>query len=219
MKSHARHQGSGMTSKRTRDRLLAGLRDAGIRDEAVLEVIGRVPRHLFVDEALSSRAYENTALPIGHGQTISQPWVVARMTELLLEDGPLGKVLEVGAGCGYQTAVLAQLAERVYSVERIEPLLDRARGAVRGLALSNVVFRLADGTLGWPDEAPFDAILVAAAPAVIPPALLAQLGDGGRLVIPVGPRESQRLTVVRREGDSLDRLELDAVRFVPLIEG
>jgi protein-L-isoaspartate(D-aspartate) O-methyltransferase len=206
-----------MTSQRTRDRLVAQLREAGIVNEDVLRVIAHIPRHLFIDEALASRAYDNTALPIGHGQTISQPYVVARMTEALIESGPLGKVLEIGTGSGYQTAVLASLAQTVYSIERVEPLLDQARGRVRGLGLANVVFRLGDGTVGWRDEAPFDAVLVAAAPESVPDGLRAQLADGGRMVIPEGPRDEQRLLLIQRDGQSTTERELDRVRFVPLL--
>jgi protein-L-isoaspartate(D-aspartate) O-methyltransferase len=206
-----------MTSQRTRDRMIANLRESGIRNERVLEILSTLPRHLFVDEALASRAYENTALPIGHGQTISQPYIVARMTEALLAFGPLGKVLEIGTGCGYQTAVLAHLAERVYSVERLEPLLERARTVVRGLGLSNVVFSHSDGTMGWAGEAPFDAIMVAAAPDEVPQALCDQLADGGTMVIPVGSRRAQQLLRLRRTSNGIETQTLEPVRFVPLI--
>lgn len=212
-----RRTGSGMTSQRTRDRLVERLRADGIQDERVLAVMARVPRHLFVDEALASRAYEDTALPIGHGQTISQPFVVARMTAALLDEGQLTKVLEVGTGCGYQTAVLAHLAERVYSVECVGALLDQARRRVRGMGLSNVVFREADGRLGWPEEAPFDAILVAAAPRTVPAALLEQLAEGGRLVIPTGGRGVQTLHLMQRHGEVFEDTPLEQVRFVPLV--
>ena len=213
----ARRLGAGMTSQRTRDRMIANLRESGIRNERVLEVLSTLPRHLFVDEALASRAYENTALPIGHGQTISQPYIVARMTEALLDAGPLGKVLEIGTGCGYQTAILAHLSERVYSVERIEPLLERARTVVRGLGLSNVVFSLGDGTMGWAGEAPFDAIMVAAAPDEVPQALCDQLAEGGTMIIPVGSRSKQQLLRLRRTANGIETQVLEPVRFVPLI--
>ena len=192
--------GIGMTSQRTRERLLERLFEEGIRNLHVLEAIRRTPRHLFVDEALAHRAYEDTALPIGHNQTLSQPYIVARMTELLLGGGPLDKVMEVGTGSGYQTAILAQVVERVFSVERIYPLQERAKGVLRDINIRNVVFRHADGNWGWPQYGPYDAILVTAAPAEIPPELLGQLADGGRLVIPVGEHQ-QHLMLVVRQGD------------------
>ncbi|NKC13228.1 MAG: protein-L-isoaspartate(D-aspartate) O-methyltransferase [Gammaproteobacteria bacterium] len=207
-----------MTSQRARDRLIDRLRQHGIGDERVLAVMAQVPRHLFVDEALSSRAYEDTALPIGHGQTISQPYVVARMTAAAIGvSGTPDKVLEIGTGCGYQTAVLAELAERVYSLERIGALLDGARSRVRRLGCSNVVFREGDGYAGWQDEAPFDAILVAAAPLDVPVALKEQLAIGGRLVIPAGHREGQSLLLIRRQAHGFTEETLDRVRFVPLV--
>ncbi len=212
-------RGSGMTSRRTRERLVQRLRDAGIRDPRVLELIRDTPRHLFVDEALASRAYEDSALPIGHGQTISQPYIVARMTEALVEAGPPERVLEVGAGCGYQTAILAQLSRQVFAVERIGALVERARDRMRDLDLRNVQFRHADGASGWPQQAPFDAILVAAAPEDVPPSLLAQLAPGGRLVIPVGPGGSQRLVRITCGADGARREDLEAVSFVPLLGG
>jgi protein-L-isoaspartate(D-aspartate) O-methyltransferase len=215
--------GIGMTSARTRERLVARLREEGITSEAVLERIRAVPRHLFVDEALASRAYEDTALPIGYGQTISQPYVVALMTEALIADRPPGtkiaKVLEIGTGCGYQTAVLAAFARHVYSVERIQPLLKRAQELLRQLKIQNVSIRHADGWHGWRSQAPFDAIIVTAAPPQIPEDLLDQLADGGRLVIPFGPRGRQSLVAVTRRGDEFDRRELCTVSFVPLLEG
>ena len=212
--------GIGMTSQRTRDRLVTRLREQGISDRRVLEVIAATPRHVFVDEALASRAYEDTALPIGHGQTISQPFVVARMTEALIADGVPAKVLEVGTGCGYQTAVLAQLAARVYSVERIDGLLHAARERLYRLGLHNVKVRHADGTWGWPEYGPYDGIVVTAAPPAVPAALGEQLAEGGRMVLPVGGQErSQRLLLVRRQGDQLLEEELDLVSFVPMLGG
>ncbi|HEY5624258.1 MAG TPA: protein-L-isoaspartate(D-aspartate) O-methyltransferase [Gammaproteobacteria bacterium] len=217
------HSGIGMTSARTRDRLVARLREEGIGNEAVLERIRSTPRHLFVDEALASRAYENNALPIGYGQTISQPYIVALMTEALIADLPpgetLGKVLEIGTGCGYQTAILAPFAQHIYSIERIRPLYQRASERLRNLDVKNVTLRCADGFQGWQSQAPFDAIIVAAAPAEIPQVLLDQLADGGKLVIPVGGRGAQGLVCVTRQGDEFRRRELGLVSFVPLVEG
>jgi len=216
MPSHIR--GIGMTSQRTRDRLIERLREKGIRNEQVLEVIRRTPRHLFVDEALSSRAYEDTALPIGFNQTISQPYIVARMTEILLATNPQ-KVLEIGTGSAYQAAVLAQLVPKVYTVERILALVPLARQRLRELNLRNVSLKQSDGTWGWPQQAPFDAILVTAAPAEIPKALLDQLVDGGRLVIPVGAGSAQTLAVITRRGDQFERENVESVSFVPLVGG
>jgi len=210
--------GIGMTSQRTRERLLERLFEEGIRNLHVLEAIRRTPRHLFVDEALSHRAYEDTALPIGHNQTLSQPYIVARMTELLLGGGPLDKVMEVGTGSGYQTAILAKVVERVFSVERILPLQERAKRVLRDIDVRNVVFRHADGNWGWPQYSPYDAILVTAAPAEIPRELLGQLADGGRLVIPVGEHE-QHLMLVVRHGDEFTYQQVEPVRFVPLLAG
>ncbi|MEM1261843.1 MAG: protein-L-isoaspartate(D-aspartate) O-methyltransferase [Pseudomonadota bacterium] len=211
--------GIGMTSARTRERLVSRLRRQGIRSEAVLARIRDVPRHLFVDEALASRAYEDTALPIGHGQTISQPFIVARMTEALLDGTATGHVLEVGSGCGYQTAVLAPLVERLFSIERLNPILWGAKQRIRDLRIYNVQFRRGDGWQGWDAHAPYDGILVAAAPAVVPEALLAQLKPGGRLVIPVGNRAEQRLLAVDRRGNHYSRTDLGPVSFVPLVGG
>ncbi len=218
MRDNLLRSGIGMTSQRTRERLLERLFEEGIRDLNVLEAMRRTPRHLFVDEALAHRAYEDTALPIGHNQTLSQPYIVARMTELLLAGGPLDKVLEVGTGSGYQTAILAQVVERVFSVERIMPLQERAKAVLKDIDIRNVVFRHADGNWGWPQYGPYDAILVAAAPAEVPSELLNQLADGGRLVIPVGEQE-QFLTLVTREGDHFIRQQVEPVRFVPLLSG
>ena len=214
-----RFSGIGMTSARTRDRLVQRLREQGITSLAVLDRIRNVPRHIFVDEALGSRAYEDTALPIGFGQTISQPYIVARMTEALLQGGPLTKVLEVGTGCGYQTAVLAPLVERVYTIERIAPLLDRAKERLKELGVRNVRFRHGDGSVGWKPQAPFDGILVAAAPLVVPEALLKQLQVGGRLLVPVGPEGEQELVRFTRREQRIDRESLGPVAFVPLLGG
>ncbi|UFH50333.1 protein-L-isoaspartate(D-aspartate) O-methyltransferase [Pseudomonas sp. KNUC1026] len=209
-----------MTSQRTRERLIQRLHEEGIADSRVLDVIRRIPRHLFVDEALAHRAYENTALPIGNNQTISQPWMVARMSELLLAAGPLDKVLEIGTGSGYQTAVLAQLVERVFSVERIKVLQDRAKERLQALSLRNVVFRWGDGWEGWQALAPYNGIIVTAVAADVPQALLDQLAPGGRMVIPVGAGELQQLLLIIREEDgSFTRHPLGAVRFVPLLNG
>lgn len=211
--------GTGMTSQRTRDRLIQRLYEEGLSNPHVLEVIRRTPRHLFVDEALAHRAYEDTALPIGHNQTISQPFMVAHMSELLLADGPLDKVLEIGTGSGYQTAVLAQLVERVFSVERIQALQERAKERLAELRLRNVVFRWGDGWEGWPALAPYNGIIVTAAAAEVPQALLDQLAPGGRLVIPVGAGEVQQLMLIVREETGFSRRLLDSVRFVPLLNG
>ena len=210
--------GIGMTSARTRDRLVERLRAHGIRSEAVLSRIRNVPRHLFVDEALASRAYEDTALPIGHGQTISQPYVVARMTEALLDGFEGEKVLEIGTGCGYQTAVLAPLVKKIYSVERIPDLLRKSKQRLRDLDIYNVQFRPGDGWEGWPKYAPYDGIIVAAAAPVVPEKLLEQLAPGGRLVMPVGAPGYQELTVVTRHGDHYERQTLGGVSFVPLVK-
>ena len=215
-----RFSGIGMTSRRTRERLVARLAEHGIRDPRVLEAIRNTPRHIFVDEALQSRAYEDCALPIGHGQTISQPYIVARMTEALLAAGPLVKVLEVGTGCGYQAAVLAQLVGRVYSVERIQPLLNAARERFYQLGLNNIKLHHGDGSWGWPEYGPYDGILVTAAPTSVPEALWDQLAPGGRLVIPVGEQDrGQRLLLVVRDGEELHESVLDLVSFVPLRGG
>ena len=210
-------RGIGMTSARTRERLLQQLRDEGIHDERVLQAIRDVPRHLFIDEALASRAYENTALPIGYGQTISQPYIVARMTEALLAGGRLHRVLEIGTGSGYQAAVLAGLVDEVYTVERLEPLMKQGRKRLRELGYRNVHVKLSAVGIGWSQHAPYDGILVAAAPVELPAALLEQLAPGGFLVAPVGGPAMQELRLVRRteEGFTHERLEL--VNFVPLI--
>ncbi len=214
-----RLSGIGMTSARTRERLVQRLRDTGIRNPLVLDRIRNVPRHMFVDEALGSRAYEDTALPIGFGQTISQPWIVARMTESLLEGPPLQNVLEIGTGCGYQTAVLAPLVGKLYSIERIGPLLERARQRMKDLEIKNVRFRHGDGARGWPAYAPFDGILIAAAPHAIPNTLLEQLAPGGRMIVPIGAEGDQELVRITRKEAGFTREKLGAVAFVPLIQG
>jgi protein-L-isoaspartate(D-aspartate) O-methyltransferase len=219
MTDRSSHTGIGMTSARTRDRLIARLREQGITDNEVLERIRSVPRHVFVDEALASRAYEDTALPIGHGQTISQPYIVARMTQALLESGKPRKVLEVGTGCGYQTAVLAPLVVNVYSIERIAALQLKARQVLRDLRISNVYMKHGDGFEGWAAYAPFDGIIVAAASYAVPSALLEQLADGGRLVIPVGSDREQQLLRITRRGERYEREVLGPVVFVPLLQG
>lgn len=212
-------QGQGMTSQRARDRLVERLRaEGGIRDERVLAVLRSLPRHLFIDEALASRAYEDTALPIGNGQTISQPWVVARMTEALIEHGVPKKVLEIGTGSGYQAAVLASLGIEVYTVERIDELLRVARRRFRNLNL-NLRSKHDDGRMGWPEHAPFDAVIVTAAGAALDPALLAQLADNGTLVAPVGGPSSQNLLRLRKTADGLQQEDLGKVVFVPLVSG
>ena len=214
-----RLSGIGMTSARTRDRLVQRLREQGIANLAVLDRIRNVPRHIFVDEALGSRAYEDTALPIGYGQTISQPYIVARMTEALLEAGAADSILEVGTGCGYQTAVLAPLVARLYTIERIEPLLARARERLKELGIRNVRFRHGDGTLGWKAHAPFDGILVAAAPLTVPETLVKQLRVGGRLLVPIGPEGEQELVRLTRREQGVTRESIGAVAFVPLLGG
>jgi protein-L-isoaspartate(D-aspartate) O-methyltransferase len=214
-----RFAGIGMTSARTRDRLVQRLRDQGIANPMVLDRIRNVPRHIFVDEAIASRAYEDTALPIGFGQTISQPYIVARMTEALLEGGPLAKVLEIGTGCGYQTAVLAPLVGRIFSIERIEALFKRAGQRLKDLELRNTRLRHGDGAKGWKTQAPFDGILIAAAPLTIPEALVEQLAVGGRLIVPVGPEGQQQLVRLTRREQGIERRVLGAVSFVPLLGG
>ena len=207
-----------MTSQRTRMRMVERLRSQGIRDELVLGALAEVPRHIFVDEALAHRAYEDIALPIGFGQTISNPWVVARMLELARAESPLQNVLEVGTGCGYQAALLSRLAKQVWSVERISQLLMRARIHLRELRITNVRVKHADGHLGLKDAGPFDAIVMAAAATYVPEALLEQLAPGGRLVMPLGGRD-QLLTLITREADGFSRRTLEPVRFVPLVPG
>ena len=213
--------GVGMTSQRTRERLVQRLKDQGITSQKVLDVIRVTPRHLFLDEALSHRAYEDTALPIGHAQTISQPYIVALMTQILLSRGPLKRVLEIGTGSGYQAAVLAQLVGEVYSVERIKPLLIKARNLFRQLRLRNIVTAHSDGGVGWPEHAPYDGIIATAAPEQIPDELLYQLAPDGLLVIPVGTGEHQELRVISRLGDTqkFEEEVIERVRFVPLLGG
>lgn len=221
MVSNLLMQGVGMTSQRTRERLIQRLVDQGVTDWRVLDVIRNTPRHLFLDEALAHRAYEDTALPIGHGQTLSQPYIVARMTEILLgAAGKLDKVLEVGTGSGYQTSILAQLVANVFSVERIKPLQDKARDRLRQLGLRNVQLRHADGGFGWPEMGPYEGILSTAAPQVVPQELLAQLAPNGVLVIPVGGQQ-QDLQLIVRDGDSDKFITqvLEPVKFVPLVPG
>lgn len=214
------HEGIGMTSQRTRDRLISRLHDRGIRNKQVLQALRVTPRHLFVDEALASRAYEDTALPIGHKQTISQPYVVACMTEAVLQGGVLEKVLEVGTGSGYQAAVLSGLVERVYTVERIEALYQQARKRAMQLGLRNIQFKLSDGSWGWESYAPYDAVVVTAASDEIPSALIDQLADNGRLVIPVGqPSGAQDLLLLHKNGNQVEQENLGSVSFVPLVQG
>jgi protein-L-isoaspartate(D-aspartate) O-methyltransferase len=212
--------GIGFTSQRTRERLIQRLIEEGVSNPNVIDVLRRTPRHLFVDEALAHRAYEDTALPIGNNQTISQPFMVAHMSELLLQAGPLDKVLEIGTGSGYQTAILAQLVERVFSVERIKVLQDRAKERLTELNLRNVVFRWGDGCEGWPALAPYNGIIVTAVAQEVPQALLDQLAPGGRMVIPVGPTgDTQHLMLIVREEHGFSQQVLGAVRFVPLLTG
>jgi len=213
-------QGIGMTSQRTRDRLVERLREKGIKNERVLEVIRTTPRHIFVDEAMAHRAYEDTALPIGHGQTISQPYTVARMSEVLLEGGVPDVVLEVGTGSGYQSAVLSRLVPKVYTVERISALLQKARDAHRKMGLMNVFSKHSDGSWGWAPNAPYAAIMVTAAPEVVPPSLLEQLSVGGRMVIPVGSvGGEQQLKLFTRSFDGIEETSLEFAKFVPLLDG
>jgi protein-L-isoaspartate(D-aspartate) O-methyltransferase len=216
----ARAPGIGMTSQRTRDRMVQRLRERGIANERVLSAMAAVPRHVFVEEALASRAYEDTALPIGFGQTISQPYVVAKMIEILLRDNRPGKVLEVGTGCGYQAAVLAHVFEEVYSVERIKALLERARSNLIGLRLANLRLAYADGGEGLPAAAPFDAIVAAAAARQVPDALRNQLATGGRMILPLhGANGAQRLVLIERSARAFRESDLDAVHFVPFEAG
>lgn len=210
--------GIGMTSQRTRDRLIKRLQEQGIQNKTVLDVMRSTPRHIFIDEALAHRAYEDTALPIGFNQTISKPYIVARMTEVLLAEGPLKRVLEVGTGSGYQTSILAQVVDRVYSTERIRGLQEKARKRLQALKLYNIMLKHTDGGMGWPEKAPFDGILVTAAPSQIPEELLLQLEDGGRMVIPVG-ESAQQLKLITKTPEGFKSSVLEAVQFVPLVSG
>ena len=213
-----RISGIGMTSPRTRSRLIERLRTQGIQDEVVLAAMNKVPRHLFVDEALSSRAYDDVSLPLGFGQTISQPYIVARMTEILRGGRPLKRVLEIGTGCGYQAAVLAEVADHVYTLERLQTLHERAHECLQALQIQNVTLRYADGNVGWPKAAPFDGIVMTAAATHVPQALLEQLAVGGRMVLPLGAQE-QSLCLIERDAQGYHESRLEAVRFVPLLMG
>ena len=219
MKFDESQRGIGMTSERTRERLIDRLKEQGIKSRIVLDQIKKVPRHVFVDEALSSRAYEDTALPIGHGQTISQPYIVARMTEVLLNHVNGNKILEIGTGCGYQTAVLSPLFKKIYSVERINPLLVKTKKRLRSLGIYNVNYRHDDGWNGWEKYGPYDGIIVAAAAPEVTEKLLHQLEIGGTLIMPFGEKEKQELVIVYRDGDNFDYKRLGAVSFVPLVKG
>jgi protein-L-isoaspartate(D-aspartate) O-methyltransferase len=214
-----RLEGIGMTSRRTRERMVARIREQGVKNQAVLDVMLATPRHIFVEEAFASRAYDDMPLPIGFNQTISQPYIVARMTELLLERGPLNKVMEIGTGSGYQTAILCQLAKLVYTVERIYPLQQRARRCLQDLHMRNVRMKHSDGTWGWEDYAPYDGILVTAAPSEIPQALLDQLRPGGVMVLPIGDGRDQMLQRITRAESGFEVEELEPVVFVPLLGG
>lgn len=213
-----RHSGIGMTSQRTRLRMVERLRTQGIADEVILSVIGSIPRHLFIEEALASRAYEDVSLPINYGQTISSPWIVARMSELLRNNELLEKVLEIGTGCGYQTAVLAQIAEKVYSIERIGPLLTRTRIRLQQLQIRNIHLRHADGLYGFIEAAPFDGIIMTAAATHIPASLLEQLDVGGRMIFPKGTQK-QNLCMIERTEAGYSETILEEVNFVPLLSG
>jgi protein-L-isoaspartate(D-aspartate) O-methyltransferase len=215
----SRKPGIGMTSQRTRMRMVERLRGQGIQDETVLAAMGEVPRHLFVDEALSSRAYEDMALPLGYGQTISSPHTVARMTELARNGRPLGKVLEIGTGCGYQSAVLGRVARQVYSMERLAALIRKARRNLREAGVTNIHLRHGDGHAGMPEVAPFDAIVMTAAAARAPDALLEQLGVGGRMILPVARNDEQHLFIIERTMRGMVERRMDPVVFVPLLPG
>ncbi len=210
--------GIGMTSQRTRMRMIERLRDQGVKDELVLQAMAEIPRHLFVDEALASRAYDDVSLPIGFGQTISNPYIVARMVELARGGRTLDKVLEIGTGCGYQAAVLSRVAREVYSLERLAGLLSKARVRLRDLGLRNIKLKHGDGHAGLKEQGPFDAIVMAAAATHLPETLVGQLVEGGRLVLPLGTRE-QRLVLVERNAEGFAQTLLDAVKFVPMIAG
>ncbi len=213
------HHGIGMTSQRTRNRLATTLAEMGIASEQVLNAVRNTPRHIFIDEALASRAYENTALPIGYNQTISQPYIVAKMTESLIKDKPLDNVLEIGTGCGYQTVIMAQFAKRVYTIERINGLLIKARERFQQLDYYNIRSKNADGIAGWSVYAPFSSIIVTAAPIGVPNALLEQLAIGGRFIIPVGKSGEQKLLLITRTEESYEEQYIDSVNFVPMLDG
>ncbi len=215
----SRHQGIGMTSQRTRDRLITRLESEGIKSVEVLDAMRAIPRHIFVDEALASRAYEDTALPIGFSQTISQPYIVAKMTEVLLLSGPLSKVLEIGTGSGYQAAILALLVKEVYSIERIEALLRQARARFQELKLRNIRLKFDDGTVGWPEYGPYDGIIATAAPLEVPMPLLEQLTLGGRLIIPIGKQGVQNLMLYTRTHEGVEEAFIEQVSFVPMLSG
>ncbi len=219
MASELNIKGVGMTSQRTRTRLVERLREQGITSEQILDVISETPRHAFIDEALSHRAYEDTALPIGFNQTISQPFVVAQMTEALFSEGPLANVLEIGTGSGYQTAVLAQLAEKVYTVERISGLQNRAKAMLGSIGYRNIFFKHDDGNLGWSERGPFDGIIVTAAPRAVPEALIEQLSERGRMLVPVGDGRKQELILVTKTDGIAEQTHLGPVKFVPLLGG
>jgi protein-L-isoaspartate(D-aspartate) O-methyltransferase len=217
-RQHARRQGIGMTSQRTRERLVEQLQVLGVQDPRVLSVMRTTARHLFLDEALAHRAYEDKSLPIGHNQTLSRPYTVARMSELLLASCNAKKVLEVGTGSGYQTCILAQLVPRLFTMERIEPLLNRAKLRLEAMAIQNVVYRHGDGYEGWPDREPFDGIMVTAAPSQVPKTLQWQLAEGGCMIIPVGDNE-QHLLKITRSGNHFSKQKVEAANFVPLVNG
>jgi len=209
-----------MTSQRTRRRLVQRLEDEGIHNQDVLNIMASTPRHIFIDEAIAHRAYEDTALPIGRGQTISQPYIVAKMTEILLDSGPCNRVLEIGTGSGYQTAILAQLTDKVFSIERIRALQEKARKHLAVLRLMNVEYRYGDGNEGWSEKGPFDCIIITAAPPVLPRALMQQLNEGGRMIVPVGAVDGeQQLCLIQRVGDDFEKHILESVKFVPLLGG
>lgn len=212
-------EGIGMTSRRTRNRMIDRLMEQGISNHSVLNIMRDTPRHLFMDEALSSRAYEDIALPIGHNQTISQPYIVARMTELLVDHGVTGRVLEIGTGCGYQAAVLAQMVDQVYSVERISSLQDKARRLLMDLSIRNIKYLHSDGGWGWSDFAPYEGILVAAAPTEVPKGLVQQMKEGGVMIIPVGPQGDQVLQKVVKTATGYDVEDIEPVSFVPFVQG
>jgi protein-L-isoaspartate(D-aspartate) O-methyltransferase len=212
-------QGIGMTSQRTRNRMIDRLMEQGISNHSVLNIMRDMPRHLFMDDALSSRAYEDVALPIGYNQTISQPYIVARMTELLVDHGVTGRVLEIGTGCGYQTAVLAQTVDQVYSVERISPLQKKASKLLMDLSIRNIKYLHSDGGWGWPDFAPYEGVLVSAAPTEIPKVLLQQMQVGAAMIIPVGPQGGQQLQKVVKTATGFDIEDIEAVSFVPFVPG